>query len=644
MATSITSDDDLRIYENETPFKIYAGPGAGKTHLLIENIKAIIMNSPKIKNKKRKILCITYTNAGADEIKRRLGKYGQYAYVSTIHSFLYDMVIKSNQKQLKHLIKEKYDIDLGERIKFQPRAEGFPLLANTKKEDLIEFLISQTDNKDKQAAFAELSKKTMENVILDISAINAYPFNECPVNIKHNTKMTDCDAKIIKQAIWQIGKVLDFDEILYFSYLLLKNYRYIVFMLQSQFPYIFIDEFQDTNPIQNKIIKTFADVNSCTMGVVGDIVQSIYKFQGATYKEFEQFDTSSRHKVEYVITGNRRSSKNIVNFISYLRKNDANLERQECTVNITPTAKVKLILRQDNNADLLPLIPNDAVILCRADANKFRYIRNVDNLQAEVLQKVSDKYKYVYGRELSTEIDKNRTEWIRLCNFVVSIKDTLNTHNLGNALNICSKVLDVEQIYKESEEQGHTLNKFILFINKFNGILDTSTFAEIRSNINTWLTDLGLNYAPFEFPEIIDDDDVLLKVDTLQYKTIYAMIKDIFSATSKVMTIHKAKGLEFEKVFVDTEPFSTEKKKEINTYGILLNPQVFSDEADKDDLHEFTRVLYVAASRAENELLFLVECPKNMTSAQAKTNIETSLNTYMSANGITEPFYEIETV
>ena len=72
----ITSQDDLKIYNDDNNFRIFAGPGAGKTHLVIENIKLIIKNSKKLKfNNQRKILCITYTNAAVDEIIRRFGSF-----------------------------------------------------------------------------------------------------------------------------------------------------------------------------------------------------------------------------------------------------------------------------------------------------------------------------------------------------------------------------------------------------------------------------------------------------------------------------------------------------------------------------------------------------------------------------------------
>ena len=89
MATEMTSGDIFTPEQLGKHAKVYAGPGAGKTHFLVENIKNIIAtNSLITQSRMRKVLCVTYTNAAVDEIKRRLDKFTEHVEVYTIHGFI----------------------------------------------------------------------------------------------------------------------------------------------------------------------------------------------------------------------------------------------------------------------------------------------------------------------------------------------------------------------------------------------------------------------------------------------------------------------------------------------------------------------------------------------------------------------------
>lgn len=86
-----------------------------------------------------------------------------------------------------------------------------------------------------------------------------------------------------------------------------------------------MDEFQDTNPLQTMLIKLIG-VKSTTIGIIGDIAQSIYSFQGAKPSQFADFAMNGeRELAQYVINDNRRSTANIVNFCNYLRQSDSNV-------------------------------------------------------------------------------------------------------------------------------------------------------------------------------------------------------------------------------------------------------------------------------------------------------------------------------
>ena len=98
MVNAITSGDILSAEQLKKHSKVYAGPGAGKTYFLVENVKNIITTNEFVaKSKARKVLCITYTNAAVDEIRRRLEKYVDYVEAYTIHGFIIEHIIKPFQ-------------------------------------------------------------------------------------------------------------------------------------------------------------------------------------------------------------------------------------------------------------------------------------------------------------------------------------------------------------------------------------------------------------------------------------------------------------------------------------------------------------------------------------------------------------------
>ena len=91
--STIKINSDFRIGDIEKHFRISAGPGAGKTHWLVEHIKNVLHNSTRL-SKYRKIACITYTNIGVETLLKRLGTAIEQVEIKTIHSFLYSHVVK----------------------------------------------------------------------------------------------------------------------------------------------------------------------------------------------------------------------------------------------------------------------------------------------------------------------------------------------------------------------------------------------------------------------------------------------------------------------------------------------------------------------------------------------------------------------
>lgn len=122
------------------------------------------------------------------------------------------------------------------------------------------------------------------------------------------------------------------------------------------------------------------------------------------------------------------------------------------------------------------------------------------------------------------------------------------------------------------------------------------------------------------------------------------MFNEVFNEDAKFMTIHRAKGKEFENVLVNIEPAKSDNVYTNSTRGvksnmiplneILLNPIIFSEEEQPEN--EYVRIIYVGLSRAMNKLYICLNNSVNIS------QLEASLKKYMEKNNIEEPFYEIK--
>ena len=633
----INSNDDLKIYENEKHFKVFAGPGAGKTHLIIENIKNIIQNSKKVDKDLRKILCITYTNIAADEITKRLNNYNQYAYVSTIHSFLYQNVIKVFQKQLKIIIKEMYDIDIPEAVAIKVRREGESIIANTTVNLVKEWIKEQIEVED--ADLNKLTKKVMMNCVLSLEDRNKYPFDDTKdVPFLSDTKNSRIPKELrflIKKYLWVEQGVLDFDEILYFGYKLLKKYPFIKYDLRYKFPYVFVDEQQDTNPTQYEIIKLAFDFKDVTVGFVGDLAQSIYSFQGADYTMLEKATFDSKEQMKYVIDGNRRSTENIINFCNYIRKEDKNLSTQKCELNFDNNKKVKIVVltREDSNAK--EFADDNTVVLCRRFIDLFQYINISDIEQQQAIIDLYRSYTYTFNRDLINDFVDENYEWIRAIKFVCKLDLGIKNKNYPLIINELKKYLNLSNLLKGNKEQAKTYMEFCKLILSIKEMLkeDNINLIEIVSKIDQ-LFDKSIfecNRKIYESDEEkYEPGSEFINVFTL--KTALEIGNKIFVPNGNYKTIHKSKGKEYEKVLIDLKSSAINEESQIDAIDVVINPYIYGI----NEISEFVRIFYVGISRAMNERIVVLDGTK-----EKAIKLDNCLNKYISDENISEKFYEI---
>lgn len=167
MAVELKSSDILTPDQLEKHSKIFAGPGAGKTHFLVENIKNIVDTNPLItQSRSRKVLCITYTNAAVDEIKRRLETHAELVEIYTIHGFIIEYIIRPFQYDLKALMQSDFGICVEGSSIISSQVEGLGILHGIEKKEIYDYIVSTTPGGNSGEEL-HYSKKAMGEVEID---------------------------------------------------------------------------------------------------------------------------------------------------------------------------------------------------------------------------------------------------------------------------------------------------------------------------------------------------------------------------------------------------------------------------------------------------------------------------------------------
>ena len=210
MAIEMTSGDIFTPEQLSYHAKVYAGPGAGKTHFLVENVKNIIANNPQIvQSRARKVLCVTYTNAAVDEIKRRLDKFTDHVEVYTIHGFIIEHIIQPFQQDLRDIIESDFGITVKSEGKISSQVEGLGILHGVDKEEIYDF-VRQTNPVEFANDEFEYSKKAMGDIEVNCSAFAASISNRTTrqIELKAPSKIDGRHVKPIKKYIWSVVKTL----------------------------------------------------------------------------------------------------------------------------------------------------------------------------------------------------------------------------------------------------------------------------------------------------------------------------------------------------------------------------------------------------------------------------------------------------
>ena len=324
----------------EGPVMVIAGPGTGKTQILSRRVANILTN---YHTNPEEIVCLTYTEAGASEMLDRLegliGEEGRNVRVSTIHSFCSELILENSDLfgEEPKVITTAAKYEILKEIIDEHVTEESPLYKNSgnrysSKEQLLElFTRMKRENLNKDDFEKEIDEY-FKMIDLSIPGDELYSKFKYAINFKSkDKKVGDYKDKPLKELQENMEKLLagveivdkysddisnhnyfDFDDMILWTIEKLEEDDAFQRSVSEGIKYLFVDEFQDTSVIQNKLVDLLVKgKKNPNIFVVGDDDQSIYRFQGVSADNIQIFDKKYK-PTKIVLEENYRSSQAII--------------------------------------------------------------------------------------------------------------------------------------------------------------------------------------------------------------------------------------------------------------------------------------------------------------------------------------------
>lgn len=585
------------------PLLILAGAGSGKTRTITYRIAYMIQElgiSPY------SILAVTFTNKAAKEMRERvenlIGEDGKRAMISTFHSFglrllrVYSKIIGYDSNFTI------YDTDDQKKV-----VKGIMKQLVIKNKDLTEGKIVSRISKLKEDGISPEEYEKDHRFEPDANIIYEV-YKRYNQTLKENNGM-------------------DFSDILTNTYKLLEN-REVLEKLQEKFKYIMVDEYQDTNNIQYKIINKIAAKyrNIC---VVGDENQSIYGFRGADIRNILDFEKDYPDAVVIKLEENYRSTKIILDAANEVIKNNKTSKDKKLWTKKVPGDKIILKPCSDGRDEVNFVI--EEIVEMRKDGRRYNdftilYRTNAQSrLFEEGFLRYNIPYKVFGGMQFY-----QRAEIKDILAYLSVINNTRDGINLDRIINVPKRKIGdktIEKIKNYAEEKGLSIYDSLKEAENISG-LSSAVTEKLKefSNMMAELEELSFELPVSElFDEVIkkagyfsylnssydDAESRIENVEELKNSIIelenvvdnltlreYLENVSLVSATDdldsereyvKLMTIHNAKGLEFPVVFL----VGMEDEIFPNTTKVMI---------DNESLEEERRICYVAITRAEEKL------------------------------------------
>ena len=582
------------------PVIVFAGAGSGKTRTLTFRILHMVVNC---KIDPRNILAITFTNKATNVMKERLSAYKDVDVksltISTFHS-LCAMILRRDIGYLGYN-RDFNIVDEEEQLK----------------------VISEVL---KEAGLDKKQEKHFQKVINFNKCFMTKPSENLDLEVyqKYEEKMLELN-------------MLDFEDLLLKVYQLFAEFPEVLFKYQEKFKYILVDEFQDTNLVQYKIVRLLA-IKHRNLFVVGDDDQSIYSFRGTNYENIRLFKEDFHEYQMFTLNENYRSTQTILDYANRLIAFNKDREPKEMVTSIpghmddVVTYQARSELDEvnfvvDKIESLKSSLTNysDFAVLYRSSV----LLRNLEIalIRRQIPYKVYGGISYLRRKEV-----KDVVAYFKLMlnpNDTLSFKRVVNTPTRGIGLATIEKIDSIHKTYRlnyfdaitwsESvlpKSKFNVLNEFKEMILKYRDRIETDSLLDIFDDLIQEIQ--YFKYLKDEYDEkeaeerlanLVEFKSILYtlettnsdenKLDKLREAFDDAVLSDDHLQNQKenklgvtVSTIHSVKGLEFDTVFI----IGMEE-------DIFPNANRLVSEAE---LEEERRIAYVAMTRAKKKLFMTV--------------------------------------
>ena len=607
------------ILKTQGAVMVIAGAGSGKTRVLTNRIAYLIAEKNVLESN---ILAITFTNKAAKEMKERIyslvGETSKYIWINTFHS----MCVR--------ILRQHIDL-LGYN-------KNFTILDTSEQKTIIKNIVKELNLSEDSYQPNNILK------IISNSKNSMISVNEMKAQARFGFMKNVAEIYEYYQKYLKKNSVLDFDDLMLKTIVLFEKHPEVLAIYQNKFEYIHVDEYQDTNVIQYKLIKMLSEVHK-NICVVGDDDQSIYSWRGACSDNIINFEKDYEDVEVIFLDQNYRSNSTILDAANSVIKNNTDRKDKALWSENKGGDKITVYSAandKDETDDIAKKILalkaqgidyKDIAILyranylsrsmensCMAFGIPYKLIGSLKFLQRQEIRDLLAYMNVIVNRNDEFSLRRiinvpkrgiGASSMAKIDNYAeqygLSLFEALkNIDMIGVSKKIITNIhLLTQLIEKYSQTEQYSIEDLIVGIYKDSGyesMLKESADAYAESRIEN-ISELVSSAKQFS-----SMNDNL--IDFISEMSLTSDADDENEDDSVVLsTVHAAKGLEYRVVFI--------MGLEENLFPSIRDAESSEDERNK--MEEERRLAYVAITRAK-EKLFMSYANRRMQFGSIKNN------------------------